>query len=368
MNNILHQLTEAGVSIWLDDLNRNRIHSGNLQDLIDNYYVRGVTTNPSIFSSAIGTGSAFYSEQIADCAAQGLNAEQTIRLLTTDDVRAACDVFEPIYQQTLGVDGRVSIEVDPRLARDTAGTIESARDLWQLVDRPNLFIKIPATREGLPAITQVISEGMSVNVTLIFSVERYAEVIDAYLSGLELANANGHDLSAIQSVASFFISRVDTSVDSLLRAQGSERSLAIQGQTAVANARLAWQTYVESIESQRWKDLQGAQRQRPLWASTGVKDPAYPDTRYVLDLVAPGCVNTMPEKTLMAVADHGVFMGDTMSGMASSSTNIVAELSELGIDLPSILVDLETDGVEKFAQSWNELISTVDTALRTTLS
>ncbi len=363
MTNTLNELSDAGVSIWLDDLSRARIKSGGLANYISSLNVRGVTTNPSIFENSIASDSADYSDQIARCASEGLNSDETVRLITTDDVRDACDLFMDTFEKSDGVDGRVSIEVDPRLARDTQGTIESARDLWGLVNRKNVLIKIPATAEGLPAITAVIGEGISVNVTLIFQVERYQEVINAYMAGLELAQKRGIDLRSIQSVASFFISRVDTSVDSALDAIGTERALGLRGSAAISNARVAWQAHVDSIQTTRWQALGDAQVQRPLWASTGVKDPTYSDTRYVLDLVGPGCVNTMPEKTLLAVKEHGQFLGDTLSGMADASASILMELSDVGVNLDSILQDLEVDGVDKFQSAWNKLLETVDYAL-----
>ena len=363
MNAVLESLTKAGVSIWLDDLTRTRITSGNLKELVDTLSVRGVTTNPSIFEGAIAGSADAYAAQIAALAQSGNDAEHAVRLMTSDDVRSACDIFAGVFAQSGGTDGRVSIEVDPRLARDTEATIAEAQELWNLVDRENLLIKIPATREGLPAITEVIGRGISVNVTLIFSVDRYVEVMDAYLSGLELAGTRGHDISRIESVASFFISRVDSAVDSLLAAQGSERATALMGQAAITNARLAWGAYCDVLASERWKALPAGNPQRPLWASTGVKDPAYSDTRYVIDLVAPGCVNTMPEKTLFAVADHGVFLGDTVSGTSSASASIWRELAELGIDATSVCGDLESDGVAKFEQAWISLLDTVAKAL-----
>jgi transaldolase len=363
MNAILENLTRAGVSIWLDDLTRTRITSGNLKELIDTMSVRGVTTNPSIFEGAIAGSADAYATQIAALASRGLNAEQSVRLMTSDDVRSACDIFSGVFKESGGTDGRVSIEVDPRLARDTEATIAEAQELWDLVDRENLLIKIPATLEGLPAITEVIGRGISVNVTLIFSVARYMQVMDAYLAGLELAIQRGHDISKIESVASFFVSRVDSAVDSLLNANGSDRAIALLGQAAISNARLAWQSYTEVLASDRWRALSGANPQRPLWASTGVKDPAYSDTRYVIDLVAPGCVNTMPEKTLLAVADHGVFVGDTVSGAADASAAIWRELGNLGIDVTTVCDELEADGVAKFEHAWTALLDTVAKAL-----
>lgn len=361
---VLTEITRAGVSIWLDDLSRQRIQSGNLDGYIRNMSVRGVTTNPSIFESAIKSGSETYAPQVAECAHRGLTAAETVRLITTDDVRSACDLFLNVYGESDGIDGRVSIEVDPRLAHDTEATIAEASSLWSLVDRPNLMIKIPATPEGLPAITEVISRGMSVNVTLIFSVPRYEQVIDAYITGLERAQLRGHALEGIHSVASFFVSRVDTSVDSALDSLDSAAAKAMRGKAALANARIAWQAHVDSLNSDRWTALSGARPQRPLWASTGVKDPSYPDTRYVMDLIAPGCVNTMPEATLLAVKDHGVFMGDTVSGLEIESLEVMKELVGLGIDIDQILSHLETEGVQKFISAWNGLLETVDQALR----
>ena len=363
MNAILEDLTRAGVSIWLDDLTRNRITSGNLKELIETMSVRGVTTNPSIFEGAIAGNADAYATQIATLASSGIDAEQAVRLMTSDDVRSACDVFAGLFKESDGTDGRVSIEVDPRLARDTQATIAEAQELWNLVNRENLLIKIPATVEGLPAITEVIGRGISVNVTLIFSVDRYIQVMDAYMSGLELALERGHKISSIESVASFFVSRVDSVVDSLLKANGSDKAITLLGKAAITNARLAWQSYINVLAGDRWESLKGANPQRPLWASTGVKDPAYPDTRYVIDLVAPGCVNTMPEKTLFAVADHGLFVGDTVSGTVDASASIWRELGDLGIDLNAVCADLEADGVAKFEQAWTGLLETVDKAL-----
>ena len=363
MNAVLKDLTQAGVSIWLDDLTRNRITSGNLQELIDTMSVRGVTTNPSIFEGAIAGSADAYESQINALAEGGSDAEHAVRLMTSDDVRSACDIFAGVFHDSEGVDGRVSIEVDPRLARNTQATIEEAQELWDLVDRENLLIKIPATLEGLPAITEVIGRGISVNVTLIFSVDRYVRVMDAYMSGLELAQTRGHDISRIQSVASFFVSRVDTAIDAQLTAMANDKATALMGMAAIVNARLAWQAYIDVLATHRWKSLDNANPQRPLWASTGVKDPTYSDTRYVIDLVAPGCVNTMPEKTLFAVADHGVFVGDTVSGTQDASANIWAELAALGIDGEAVCVELETEGVAKFEQAWVSLLDTVAKAL-----
>ena len=364
---VLTELTDAGVSLWLDDLDRHRLTSGNLQQLIDTRCVRGVTTNPTIFGRAITGEASAYAAQIASLAAAGVDADGAVRAMTTDDVRAACDVFAPLWESSGGIDGRVSIEVDPRLARDTQATITQARELWAEVNRPNVLIKIPATVEGLPAITEVLSDGISVNVTLIFSLERYAAVIDAWMAGLELALARGHEPSSIVSVASFFVSRIDTAVDKLLDSLGTPEAAALRGQAALASAHLAWDVYTEALRSDRWSQLrdQGAHPQRPLWASTGVKDPAFADTRYVIDLVAPGCVNTMPEKTLEAVADHGVFAGDTVSDSADRAREIWRSLNDLGIFEPTVADGLEQAGVASFEQSWLDLLDAVTQQLHT---
>ncbi len=315
MTDALKRLSDEGVAIWLDDLSRKRITSGNLAELIDQQHVVGVTTNPSIFQKAISQGDG-YDGQLTDLAARRLTVDEALRMITTADVRDAADILRPVYDATDHQDGRVSIEVDPRLAHDTTATVAEAKQLAWLVDRPNTLIKIPATKAGLPAITEVIGRGISVNVTLIFSLERYREVMDAYLSGLEKAKAAGLDLSEIHSVASFFVSRVDTEIDKRLEKIGTDEAKALKGKAAVANARLAYQAYEEVFGTERWAALEkaGANKQRPLWASTGVKDPAYPDTLYVTELVAPNTVNTMPEATLDATADHGQVTGDTIRG------------------------------------------------------
>jgi transaldolase len=364
-NRHLEKLSAAGVSVWLDDLSRDRLRSGNLQELIDTRCIVGVTTNPSIFQAALSKGTA-YDEQVAELAERGADVDATIRTVTTDDVREACDVLRPQWQASNGVDGRVSIEVDPRLAHDTDKTILQAIELWKIVDRPNLLIKIPATKAGLPAITAVLAEGISVNVTLIFSVERHREVMEAYLAGLEAAKAAGHDLNNIYSVASFFVSRVDTEIDARLEKIGTKAALALRGQAGVANARLAYAAYQEVFGTGgRWTALAqfGAWVQRPLWASTGVKNPDYPDTLYVTELVAPDTVNTMPEKTLEAVADHGAVHGDTIDGRAAESQRVFDELEAVGIDLTDVFRHLEEDGVDKFEKSWAELLAATQAQL-----
>ena len=356
MSERLKALADAGVSIWLDDLSRERIETGNLADLVKDKHVVGVTTNPTIFAGAVR-----YDDQVRDLVAADTPLDRVIFELTTEDVRNACDVLAPVAEQTAD-DGRVSIEVEPALANDTEGTLASARALWQAVDRPNALIKIPATQEGLPAITAAVAEGISVNVTLIFSVERYRAVMDAYLTGLEQAREAGLDLSTIRSVASFFVSRVDGEVDKRLEALGTDEALALRGKAAVANARVAYAAYAEVEASQRWQQLAevGARPQRPLWASTGVKNPDYPDTLYVTDLVVADTVNTMPEKTLEAVADHGEVTGDQVTGTGEEAQAVLDAVVAAGVDWQDVMSVLEDEGVEKFKTSWTELEETVE--------
>jgi len=360
MSDVLKELTEAGVSVWLDDISRDRLRTGNLETLVKDFHVRGVTSNPTIFAHAVSKGNA-YDDQIKDLALRGISVEESLRMITTYDIRWACDVLRPVYNASGGVDGRVSIEVDPRLALETAKTIAEAKQLWWLVDRPNLFIKIPATAAGIPAITATLAEGISVNVTLIFSLERYAEVIDAFMAGLEQAAASGHDIAAIGSVASFFVSRVDTEVDRRLDKIGTPEAHELRGKAAVANARLAYELYEQKLATPRWAALKakGAKVQRPLWASTSTKDPAYPDTMYVVDLVVSDTVNTMPEATLHAMAEHGVLQGDTVHGTYEASRKVFADLEKLGIGYDDVVRVLEEEGVAKFSTSWNEMIETV---------
>jgi transaldolase len=360
----LERLSDEGVSIWLDDLSRRRIESGSLAGLVATRNVVGVTTNPSIFQAAIGSGVG-YEEQLADLAVRGVTVDEAVRMMTTADVRSAADVLRPVYEASGGRDGRVSIEVDPRLAHDTAATVAEARQLAWLVDRPNVMIKIPATKAGLPAITEVTGAGISVNVTLIFSLERYREVMDAYLAGLEKARAAGLGLSAIHSVASFFVSRVDSEIDKRLTLLGSDEALALKGRAALANARLAYEAYEQAFEGERWQTLEGAgaNRQRPLWASTGVKDPAYKDTLYVDELVAPGTVSTMPEATLDAVADHGDVRGDTVTGGYDRARADLAAVGRLGIAYDEVVRQLEDEGVAKFEAAWQDLLDAVTKSL-----
>ena len=360
MSDALADLSAQGVSIWLDDISRERLQTGNLQELIDRKHVVGVTSNPTIFQKALEKGAA-YDDQVTDLDTREIALDGAIRYLMGYDIRWACDVLMPVYERTGGQDGRVSIEVDPRLAHETARTVAEAKGLWWLVDRPNALIKIPAMAEGLPAITEATAAGISVNVTLIFGLDVYDKVMDAYLTGLEKAKENGHDLSKIRSVASFFVSRVDTEIDKRLDKLGSEQAKALRGKAGIANARLAYERYEKVIESDRWKALEaaGATRQRPLWASTGVKDPAYDDTMYVVELVAPDTVNTMPEATLEAVADHGVIRGDTIHGTYEQSRKVIDDLNELGVEYDDVISVLESEGVQKFEDSYKQLAESV---------
>ncbi|MEU1443003.1 transaldolase [Streptomyces mirabilis] len=360
----LKRLSDEGVSIWLDDLSRKRIASGNLAELVETRHVVGVTTNPSIFQAAIGSGEG-YEEQLGDLAERGVTVDEAVRMMTTADVRAAADILRPVYDATAGRDGRVSIEVDPRLAHNTGATVAEAKQLSWLVDRPNVMIKIPATKAGLPAITEVIGLGISVNVTLIFSLERYRAVMDAYLVGLEKAKAAGIDLATIHSVASFFVSRVDSEIDKRLTKVGTDEALALKGRAALANARLAYEAYEEVFASARWTALApaGANKQRPLWASTGVKDPSYKDTLYVDELVAPGTVNTMPEATLNATADHGDIHGDAVTGGYAQARADLAAVEGLGISYDEVVDQLEDEGVSKFEAAWEDLLDAVATSL-----
>ncbi|GAA1528996.1 transaldolase [Actinomadura kijaniata] len=365
MSETLKRLSDEGVSIWLDDISRERLRSGNLEKLVKERNVVGVTSNPTIFEKALGQGDA-YDEQVRDLAVRGVDVEEAVRAITTYDIRWGCDVLRPVYDRTEGLDGRVSIEVDPRLAHDEIKTVAEARALWWMVDRPNLFIKIPATERGLPAITNALAEGISVNVTLIFSLERYGKVIDAFFTGLERARENGLDISKIASVASFFVSRVDTEIDKRLDKIGSEEAKALRSKAGVANARLAYALYEEKFASDRWKALKAANArpQRPLWASTGVKDPDLPATLYVDELVAPGTVNTMPEATLDAEAEKGEVRGDTVTGAYDEARAHMRALKDVGVDYDDVVRVLEEEGVEKFETSWTSLLGTLADELK----
>ena len=369
MTDKLAQLSDAGVSIWLDDVSRRRLRTGNLAELVRDKHVVGVTSNPTIFAKALAEAED-YDEQVRELAARGASLDAAVREITTTDIRNACDLFRDVWQATGGVDGRVSIEVDPRLAHETDKTVAEALDLWKTVDRPNLLVKIPATQAGLPAITRTLAEGVSVNVTLIFSVERYRHVMEAFLAGLEQAKANGHDVSKIVSVASFFVSRVDTEVDKRLEAIGADEALALRGKAAVANARLAYAAFQEFFAGERWAALaaDGAKPQRPLWASTGVKNPDYSPTLYVDELVVADTVNTMPEATLHAVAEHSELRGDTVTGTAAEAQEVFDKLTAVGIDITDVFLALENEGVDKFEKSWEELLESVTGQLKAATS
>ena len=364
MTDRLQELSDQGVSVWLDDISRGRLKSGNLAELIAGSHVVGVTSNPTIFAKAVAEAED-YADQVADLAVRGVDLEEAVRAITTYDVRWACDVMREVYDATGGQDGRVSLEVDPRLAHNQHATIAEARALWWLVDRPNAMIKIPATEEGIDAISDAIAEGISVNVTLIFSLERYRRVMDAYLSGLSRAKDAGIELSGIHSVASFFISRVDTEVDKRLDAIGTDEATALRSKAAVANARLAYQAYEEIFGSERWTELEaaGAHKQRPLWASTSVKDPDLPDTMYVTELVAPNTVNTMPEATIHATGDHGEITGDQITPNYADAKQVLDSMEKLGIPYDDVVKVIEDEGVDKFEKSWQELLDTVRGAL-----
>jgi transaldolase len=354
----LGQLAKLGVSAWLDDISRERLATGNLAMLMHDFHVVGVTSNPTIFAAALSKGTA-YDEQITDLAARGVTVEEASRAITTRDIRWAADVLRPAYDASDRQDGRVSLEVDPRIAGDTAATVAEARALWWMVDRPNMFIKIPATRAGLPAITAALAEGISVNVTLIFSLERYGEVIDAFMAGLE--QASDEDLPGLESVASFFVSRVDSEVDKRLEKIGTPEALALRGKAAIANARLAYELFEQKLATPRWAALKkrGARPQRPLWASTSTKNPDYADTMYVTELVAPGIVNTMPEATLRDMADHGELRGDTVRPGYADAHRYFDELRAAGVDFGDVVQVLEDEGVEKFAASWGQLLDSI---------
>jgi transaldolase len=362
-NENLAQLSKAGVAVWLDDLSRDRIRSGNLQSLVDERSVVGVTTNPSIFAASI-SGSDAYDDQLHAMAVRKVSVDEALRTITAADVRDACDLLAPVAART-GRDGRVSLEVSPGVARDTDATAAEAAHLWWLVDRPNLFIKIPATVEGLPAITTSIAAGISVNVTLIFSLERYRAVMDAYLAGLEQRLADDSDASfeGIESVASFFVSRVDSEIDKRLDASGADAAL--KGKAGVANAQLAYQAYEEVFSSDRWKALEakGASKQRPLWASTGVKNPEYSDTLYLSELIAPDTVNTMPEKTMQAYADHGQ-PGTSVQSAYADAEKVMQAVADAGVDLDDVFRVLEEEAVQKFVDSWDELTGSVQEQLQ----
>ncbi|OLE24107.1 MAG: transaldolase [Actinobacteria bacterium 13_1_20CM_3_71_11] len=361
MTDRLAELSAAGVAVWLDDISRERLATGGLDALRREKHVVGETSNPTIFAKALAD-SEDYVDQVNDLKLRKIGVDESARMITTYDVRWACDVLRPAYDASHGIDGRVSIEVDPRLAHETDRTIAEAKQLWWLVDRENLFIKIPATEAGIPAITATLALGISVNVTLIFALDRYEQVMDAFLAGMEQARANGHDLTKMASVASFFVSRVDTEVDKRLDKLGTPQAQALHGKAAIANARLAYQRYEKVFTSDRWRALAdaGANPQRPLWASTSTKNPAYRDVMYVEELIAPGVVNTMPEATIHAFADHGEVPGDTVTGAYGDAQKVLDDLAGLGIEYDDVVATLEREAVEKFEQSWLELLRSVE--------
>ncbi|MEV0544498.1 transaldolase [Nocardia salmonicida] len=364
MNDTVKQLADAGVSVWLDDLNRHLLRSGELARLVRAGSVVGVTTNPTIFHNALRQ-EVEYEDELQVLRGQGVSALGAVRTLTTGDVRSACDVLRPVYEQTGARDGRVSIEVDPRWAHDPDRTLAEARQLWDLVDRPNVMVKIPATTECLPAVTACLAQGISVNVTLIFSAKRYHEVVEAFLDGLAKARNAGQNLREIGCVASFFISRIDTEVDRRLDALGSPAAVALRGHAAIANARLAYRRYEEMLDDPRWAELHaaGAAPMRPLWASTGVKNPDYEDTRYVTELVAPGTVNTMPMPTLNAVIERGVVLGDRVTRYYDDARDVLTRVGASGVDFDEVLELLEREGIAKFQSSWQAMIEDVDRLL-----
>jgi transaldolase len=364
MNDRLQALSDQGVSVWLDDISRGRLKSGNLAKLIENRHVVGVTSNPTIFAKAVAEADD-YADQVNELAARDVSVAEAMRAIMTYDVRWGCDVMRPVYDATDGKDGRVSIEVDPRLAHDCDATLAEARALWWLVDRPNVMIKIPATEEGLAAIASATAEGISVNVTLIFSLERYKKVMDSYMTGLERARDNDVDVSTIRSVASFFVSRIDTEVDKRLDEIGTDEAKSLRSKVAVANARLAYQAYEEVVGSDRWQSLEkaGAHRQRPLWASTSVKDPDLPDTMYVTELVAPDTVNTMPEATIEATAEHADITGDSITGNYDSAQEVLDRMERVGIAYDDVVKVVEDEGVDKFEKAGQEMVDTVSAAL-----
>lgn len=356
----LHFLNVAGVSPWLDQISRAMLDGGDLQRHVDENAICGVTSNPSIFAAAI-TGSDDYDEQVGELASRGASAEEIIRTLMADDLRRACDVLAPIHEDSDGRDGFVSVEVTPTLAHDTDATVAEARDWSKTIDRPNLLVKVPATEAGLPAIEQLIAEGISVNVTLIFSLERYKAVMEAHIAGLARAQGDGLDVSKISSVASFFISRMDVEVDQRLDDIGTSQALALKGTTAIANGRLAYEAFLDTYRGEQWQELaaRGARVQRPLWASTGTKDPEYSDILYVDSFVVPHTVNTMPMPTVEAYQDHGGLpeaFGPTEIALAHRT---LAEMDAVGVDYDDVMDVLETEGVDKFIAAWDEVVSDV---------
>ena len=357
----LHNLAAVGQSIWIDSLSREFLRSGELAEQIDTNAVSGVTSNPSIFAKAMLSGND-YDPQLEELVGRDASVEEIYTALVTQDIQQACDVMRPVFDRTVANDGFVSVEVSPELAADTDGTIAEARDWVKRVNRPNLLIKVPATKEGIPAIEALIGEGISVNVTLIFSLDRYQAVMDAYMSGLERFQAAGGTVSSVASVASFFVSRVDSEVDGRLEALGTDEARELLGRAAVANARVAYLQFLQTFSTGRWLELavDGARVQQPLWASTSTKNPAYPDTLYVDTLAAPTTVNTMPESTIAAYQDHGpaypkvLDIEDMNDGMAT-----LHRLADVGVDYADVTETLEREGVEKFATAFQDMIADI---------
>lgn len=350
----LDDLAKTGTSTWLDDLSRDRITSGNLAELIGTKAIVGVTTNPAIFAASMTAGDA-YDDQVAQLKRDGATVDEAVYAMSIDDVRSACDLFLDVFHESEGRDGRVSIEVDPRISDDADATLKQAEDLWAKVDRPNVMIKIPATTASLPAISDALANGISVNVTLIFSVECYRAVMHAFEEGITRAAEAGRDVSAIHSVASFFVSRVDTEVDRRLTEIGSPEALKLRGKGGIANARLAYAEYQEFFDAAELPE--GANVQRPLWASTGVKNPDYPADMYVTELAGPNTINTMPEKTIDAVLAGDNIHGDTLTNTAEEARQIFASLRQVGVDVDDVFAVLEEEGVQKFVAAWTELLS-----------
>jgi transaldolase len=373
-DNPLLRLSAFGQSIWLDYIRRQMIDSGELIKLIDGDGLKGVTSNPAIFQKAIA-GSADYDQAIRSLAQAGASIEAIYQVLTVEDVQRAADLFRPLYDRVTGQDGFVSLEVNPHLAHDTQGTVAEARRLWQALARPNVLIKVPATREGLPAIRQLISEGINVNVTLLFGLPRYREVAEAYIAGLEDRATQGQPLDRVASVASFFLSRIDVLLDPKLEKLAAAAGPAAQtardlvGQVAIASAKMAYTIYQQIFGSARFQKLavQGARPQRLLWASTSTKNPAYPDVKYVEPLIGAETVNTLPPETLAAYRDHGNPAARLTEGEDRAAGNL-ARLAELGLDLDSATQQLEDEGVEKFNQPFDSLMATLGSKRREILA
>lgn len=370
-NQKAEQIHQAGVSLWLDSLSREMLDSGWLKEKMSAWGLRGQTSNPTIFEKAVSKGTS-YDAAVKKAAEEGLSKEDLCWRLMANDVQRACDLFLPLYKETDGGDGYVSLELDPTKANDTQGSIKQAHELWKTVDRPNLMLKVPGTEAGLPVIEELLSHGYNVNVTLLFSEEMYRQVMERFMKGLEKRAAQGEAIDKIASVASFFVSRVDSEVDDQLEKNGSDQALALKGKIAVANARVAYAAYQEVLEgSDRFARLKakGAQLQRPLWASTSTKDPSYPDTLYVDELIGPNCVNTLPEDTLEAALDHGKSEVTLTKENEKLAREQLAKLKEVGVDLHQITnVLLVEQGVDKFAKSYESLLATLGEALESAKS